>query len=48
MIDGLLQIKQIQILQDPLEKFWEQAINTFSKQSLNVELSKVTKGEEKE
>jgi len=41
--------QQIQILQDPLEKFWDGTpINTFSKQSLNVELCKVSKGEEKE
>jgi len=48
MVDGLLEIKQIQILQHPLEKFWNSKLSTFSKQSLNVELCKISKREEKE
>jgi len=34
MVDGLLQIKQIQIWQDPLEKFWNGELSTFFLNSL--------------
>jgi len=48
MEHGLLQIKQIQIAGSFREILKWQAINTFSKQSLNVELCKLSKREEKE
>jgi len=33
-VDGLLQIKQIQILQDPLEKFWNGKLSILLLNSL--------------
>jgi len=46
VVDGLLQIKDIAGSSGEILKW--QAVNTFSKQFLNVELCKVSKGEEKE